>query len=134
MPATDWEQDLAMTNGVNVTFWAKPVSVNGSGRVESVSFERTRLEGGKLTGTGETFDVAADLVLKAIGQKLKPSGLDALESAGGKIVVGEDYQTSMPGVFAGGDCIASGEDLTVQAVDDGQKAAAAISALLGEVK
>lgn len=36
----------------------------------------------------------------------------------------------MKGVFAGGDCIRSGEDLTVQAVEDGKQAAHAIDTYL----
>ncbi|HTI01100.1 MAG TPA: hypothetical protein VL752_09155 [Acidisoma sp.] len=42
----------------------------------------------------------------------------------------ELYQTSLPGVFAGGDCIGPGEDLTVQAVAQGRDAAQAISRFL----
>lgn len=134
MPATDWEQDLAKTNDVTVHYWAKPVAIEGSGRAESISFEGTRLEGGKLVGTGKMLTVQADLVLKAIGQKLEDAGLDELTPTGSKVEVNESYMTALPGVFAGGDCIDSGEDLTVQAVDDGQKAAAAISAWLKEAK
>ena len=43
----------------------------------------------------------------------------------GKVVVNADGETSLPGVWAGGDCIA-GVDLTVQAVQDGKVAAHAI--------
>jgi len=53
-----------------------------------------------------------------------------MEITGGKIVVDESYQTTAPGVFAGGDCIKSGEDLTVQSVEDGKQAAIAIDAFL----
>ena len=41
----------------------------------------------------------------------------------------EELETSLPGVFAGGDCIA-GLDLTVQAVEDGKIAARSIDRLL----
>ena len=126
MPATEWEQDLAKTNDVRVLYWARPVSISGEGRVQSVSFEGTRLVNGKLEGTGSDLIIEADLVLKAIGQKLDPGPLAPLRTEGGKVKVDGSYMSSLAGVFAGGDCIASGEDLTVQAVDDGQKAAAAI--------
>ncbi|GER04539.1 hypothetical protein JCM17846_22210 [Iodidimonas nitroreducens] len=36
----------------------------------------------------------------------------------------------MPGIYAGGDCIQSGDDLTVQAVQDGKLAALAIDQAL----
>ncbi len=41
-------------------------------------------------------------------------------------MVDENYAASVIGVFAGGDCIESGDDLTVQAVQDGKQAAIAI--------
>ena len=43
----------------------------------------------------------------------------------GRIVVDADRRTSLPDVYAGGDCVA-GADLTVVAVQDGKLAAAAI--------
>jgi dihydropyrimidine dehydrogenase (NAD+) subunit PreT len=46
--------------------------------------------------------------------------------------VDERFMTSLPGVFAGGDCIDSGEDLTVQSVDDGRKAADSIHEFLAK--
>ena len=44
----------------------------------------------------------------------------------GKIKINDKYQTSIPGVYAGGDCIDTGEDLTVQSVEDGKRAAHAM--------
>ncbi len=130
MTATEWEQDLAQVNGVNLRLWSKPIAIKGNGKVEGMSFEKTMLEGGKLTGTGKTFEISADHVLKAIGQTLETGPLAGLDIDGNKIKVGEDFQTSVAGVFAGGDCIKSGEDLTVQSVDDGAQAAAAITTFL----
>jgi glutamate synthase (NADPH/NADH) small chain len=131
MSATGFEQDLAKTNGVVVRYWAKPVAIKANGKLNGMAFEKTALgKDGKLVGTGEIFDVRADQILKAIGQKIKTGDLAGLELAGGKIVVDENYQTSVPGVYAGGDCIKSGEDLTVQSVEDGKCAAIAIDAFL----
>jgi glutamate synthase (NADPH/NADH) small chain len=67
--------------------------------------------------------------MKAIGQVLEgaPGGI---ELAGGKIVVTPAGRTSMPGVWAGGDCAAGGEDLTVTAVAEGRDAAEDIDAVL----
>ncbi|MHC8494337.1 NAD(P)-dependent oxidoreductase [Thalassospira sp. SM2505] len=131
MSATEFEQDLAKTNGVVVRYWAKPVAIKANGKLLGMEFEKTELDAsGKLVGTGETFEVRADQILKAIGQKIKTDDLTGMEIAGGKIVVDENYQTTAPGVFAGGDCIKSGEDLTVQSVEDGKQAAIAIDAFL----
>ena len=44
---------------------------------------------------------------------------------GNKISVNDSYETSLSGMYAGGDCVATGEDLTVQAVEDGKEAAIA---------
>jgi dihydropyrimidine dehydrogenase (NAD+) subunit PreT len=37
---------------------------------------------------------------------------------------------SVAGIWAGGDCVAGGKDLTVAAVDDGRRAAESINAFL----
>jgi dihydropyrimidine dehydrogenase (NAD+) subunit PreT len=133
MSATEWEQDLARTNDVVLTLWAMPVRFedNGQGAVGAAVFEKTALVDGKLAGTGASFAVPADLVLKAIGQTLAP--LEELRIEGGKIWVDGNFQTSLPGIFAGGDCISSGEDLTVQAVEDGKRAAIAADAYLRSI-
>jgi glutamate synthase (NADPH/NADH) small chain len=131
MSATEFEQDLAKTNGVVVRYWAKPVAIKANGKLIGMEFEKTELDSsGKLVGTGETFEVRADQILKAIGQKIKTDDLAGMEITGGKIVVDDKYQTTAQGVFAGGDCIKSGEDLTVQSVEDGKQAAIAIDAFL----
>ena len=44
----------------------------------------------------------------------------------GKIAVNSEFETSLAGVWSGGDCVGSGEDLTVQAVEDGKLAANSI--------
>jgi glutamate synthase (NADPH/NADH) small chain len=48
----------------------------------------------------------------------------------GRVAVDGERRTGIPGVWAGGDCIADGSDLTVVAVADGKKAAASIIAAL----
>jgi glutamate synthase (NADPH/NADH) small chain len=73
------------------------------------------------------------MVLSAIGQILVADGLgnaQSLDVAGGRIVVDEERRTSLPGVWAGGDCVAAGEDLTVVAVEDGKQAALSIDRAL----
>jgi glutamate synthase (NADPH/NADH) small chain len=56
------------------------------------------------------------------------SGLLALD--GGRLAVDGERQTSLPDVWAGGDCVAGGDDLTVSAVQDGKVAAQAIDRAL----
>lgn len=137
MSATWHEQEFAQVNGVTIKHWAKPVRLIGhKGAVREVEFEYTQLDqDGKLIGTGETFSLLCDVVFKAIGQKLVKDPVngkahETLDLAGGKIVVNDDMQTSLPDVWAGGDCVASGIDLTVQSVEDGKVAAIAIDRYL----
>ena len=55
-----------------------------------------------------------------------------LELKSGRIAVMHRRQTSLPGVWAGGDCVDGGQDLTVQAVQDGKLAAHAIDRYLAK--
>jgi len=130
MGATGYEIDLARKSGVVIQLWSKPVALHGGDTITSVTFEQTRLEGGKLVGTGEKYDIACDMLLKAIGQKLKEPDLPDLTTKGGKLVISSQYETSISGIFAGGDCVKTGEDLTVQAVEDGKQAAIAMDGWL----
>lgn len=122
MGATAWEQELAQTEGVVLKTFAAPKEIGDT----TITFERTRLSDGKLSGTGETFTLQADMVLKAVGQKLSADALDGLQVTGGKIAIDDAYRTTLAKVWAGGDCVATGEDLTVQSVQDGKLAALAI--------
>ena len=124
MGATAWERDLARLNGATIRTWAVPVAIEGDARCSAVRFQDGQ--------SGETYAVPADTVLKAIGQTLVAEELAPLETEGGKLKVDQHYRTSVPGVFAGGDCIAPGQDLTVQAVEDGKRAAEACDLWLKE--
>ena len=73
------------------------------------------------------------MVLTAIGQVLVPDALGGAHSLaleGGRIVVDAERRTSLMGVWAGGDCVAGGQDLTVSAVEDGKQAALSIDQAL----
>ena len=93
-----------------------------------------KLEDGNLVTAGDAFRIEADVVFTAIGQTgaFDMFGSDAPQAKGGKFVVDADYKTTLPGVWAGGDCIVGGLDLTVSAVEDGKQAARSIlKTLLG---
>ena len=137
MPASEYEQDLAQTDGVRIKTNAMPKRLLAEGgRIAGIEFEYTADKNGKLVGTGETFTLPADQVFKAIGQTLDAALLNgsgsSIELEGGRIKVDGDRRTSLAGVWAGGDCIAGGEDLTVVASQDGKVAAESINrALIG---
>lgn len=122
MSASGHEQDHATSAGVKIVTDAVPVAVHGNGAVAEVEFAYAEEGPDGLRPTGETFRLRADQLFKAIGQRLAgaPEGL-ALE--GGKIAVTGPGRTSLPGIWAGGDCAAGGEDLTVTAVAEGRDAA-----------
>jgi glutamate synthase (NADPH/NADH) small chain len=104
-----------------------------------VQFERMRLgepdESGRRRPepTGEQFTVEAGTVVVAIGYGADE---DVARTAAGVethrslvAVDPETYETTRPGVFAGGDCV-NGADLVVTALADGRRAAEAIHAYL----
>ncbi len=135
MKASAYEQEVALTNGVVIRECLAPRRLIGeAGHVRAIELERVVADSsGRLAGTGETVTLEADQVFKAIGQTFVPDGLGGaavLELDGGRIGVDADRRTSLPDVWAGGDCVAGGEDLTVAAVEDGKIAAAAIHAAL----
>ena len=133
LSASTAEQEWAQTNGVTIHHWLAPVEVLGqSGHVSGITFAHQAMVDGKLAPTGETTTLAADTVLKAIGQKLgNPVLAEAgLTLSGGKIATDAEGTTNLKGVWAGGDCRAGGLDLTVEAVEHGKLAAKAIHAYL----
>ncbi|MDQ7050917.1 MAG: NAD(P)-dependent oxidoreductase [Enterobacterales bacterium] len=128
MSATRWEVDLARLNQVKMIFCATPVAYHAE--TQRLSLAKTQIKDGKVELTSEHFEMDADRVLKAIGQKLDSQKLDSqqldsqkqqqnFDLKHQKIAVKRNYMTSLQGVFAGGDCI-DGDDLTVEAVQDGK--------------
>src|SRR5690606_32829235 len=95
-----------------------------------LELEYTAIVDGRLIGTGETLTLRADQVFKAIGQGFEPAVLndsgEAIALEKGRIRVDGEGHTSMPKVWAGGDCVLGGDDLTVSAVAQGRDAAESI--------
>jgi len=135
MGASLYERELAQTNGVLIRHWVRPHRlIVDAGAVRAIELMRTTDAGGTLADTGEAVTIPCDQVFKAIGQVFVPTDLDGagglLDLSGGRIAVDADRKTSLPDVWAGGDCIAGGKDLTVVAVEDGKRAAIAIDRAL----
>ncbi|HOI83845.1 MAG TPA: FAD-dependent oxidoreductase, partial [Campylobacterales bacterium] len=85
---------------------------------------------GKLTEVANSEEtIEADIVVMALGFSMDVPAF--IPSAGiktdewGQILVNESYETSLGGVYAGGDCY-RGANLVVNAALDGRQAAAAI--------
>ncbi len=131
MKASAYEQELAQTRGVKIKHRVAPKKVLvKDGRAVGLRCEYMSEANGKLIGTGETFDLEADMIFKAIGQTYVDVLGGALELDGGRLKVDAERRTSVAGIWAGGDCAAGGKDLTVTAVDDGRRAAESIHAYL----
>ncbi|TIP05784.1 MAG: NAD(P)-dependent oxidoreductase [Mesorhizobium sp.] len=131
MNASGFEQDLAAANGVTIRHWLQPKRVIAeNGKVSAIELEYTAMSGDKLVGTGERLTLVADQVFKAIGQSFVPAHLngsaEAIELEGGRIKVDAEGRTSLAKVWAGGDCIFGGDNLTVSAVAQGRDAAESI--------
>ncbi|MEP3639645.1 MAG: NAD(P)-dependent oxidoreductase [Paracoccaceae bacterium] len=118
MNASVFEQELATSKGVRIMTHAVPVAVHGDGSAQEIEFDYVNQD---MSKTGQSIKLAADQVLCAIGQTLSDDDLPALE--GSKIQVDLNGRTSVEGVWAGGDCAAGGDDLTVTAVAEGRDAA-----------
>ena len=131
MKASTYEQHLAQTKGVKIKHWVMPKAVIAeNGKAIGLTCEYTRETAGKLSGTGETFDIPADMIFKAIGQTYIDVLGGRLELEAGRIKVDSLKRTSVAGIWAGGDCVAGGKDLTVASVDDGRRAAESIHQFL----
>jgi len=111
MSASVFEQALAQTSGVTIHHRAPPKCIIGDDHVTGVEFE----------SDGGTFVLYADMVFKAIGQHME--GIGDIEMENGRIVVDDGHRTSLARVWAGGDCVIGGDDLTVSAVQHGKLAA-----------
>lgn len=113
MRASDFEQNLALSRGVRILCGLQPVEVHDADDGVAVRFEDA--DGGER-------QIEADQVLYAIGQR--PGDLPPeLETVDGRIKVDSRGRTSVDRVWAGGDCVAVGDDLTVTAVAQGRDAA-----------
>ena len=120
MSASRAEQEWAQTNGVAIHHHLSPAEVLGPhGHVSAVRFHSA--EGGEVI-------FPADMVFKAIGQKFDGEVLAeaGVTLEGGRIVADDDGRTGVAKLWAGGDCRAGGRDLTVEAVEDGKRAAVSI--------
>jgi dihydropyrimidine dehydrogenase (NAD+) subunit PreT len=106
MKASNYEQELAAMRGVALRFHMQPRRVVAhDDRVTAMEFDRQ----------GETVVIECDQIFQAIGQALEIDGLTDGEG-----------RTTCPKIWAGGDCVAAGDDLTVTAVAQGRDAAESI--------
>ncbi|WP_054696608.1 FAD-dependent oxidoreductase [Syntrophomonas palmitatica] len=138
MPAEDVEIEEAMEEGVIFHFLVAPAEIIAeNGRAAGIRMQKMRLGEPDKSGrrrpepTGEEELFAVDTIIAAIGQTVNTDGFENLKlSRWGTLEADEkNYQTSLPGVFAGGDGV-SGPGIAIEAVAQGQQAARAMNAYL----
>jgi len=145
MPARGEEIHHAEQEGVKLKLLNNPIRIIGDDRHRVVAMECIKMELGEPDDSGRRrpvpiegseFTMELDTVIVAIGNKpnpLIPQTMPELEmTKWGTIVVDEEtMQTSVPGVFAGGD-IVSGAATVILAMGQGRIAAAAMNDFLAE--
>lgn len=138
MPGSQKEYKNAVEEGIDFIFYASPkeVIIGEDGHAVGIEMIKTVLGAKDESGRqqmeeirGSEFQIKADVVIMALGFNpvvpgfLAENGIDT-NSRGG-IIVDEHFQTTTPGVYAGGDCY-RGASLVVKAAFDGREAARSI--------
>lgn len=140
MPAQDIEVELAQKEGVMFQNLLQPASIEGSGKVEKLVCNQVNLgdpdESGRrrpIVNKDTKVEFAVDNVIFAIGQDIdndfKSSNPSIeLDNKGLIKINSETYETTMPGVFAGGDV--TGGTTAVESVGFAKKAVKSIDQYL----
>ncbi len=145
MPARAEEIHHAEEEGVKLKLLNNPIRIIGDDRHRVVAMECIKMELGAPDDSGRRrpvpvegseFTMELDTVIVAIGNKpnpLIPQTMPELETTKwGTIVVDENtMQTSVPGIYAGGD-IVSGAATVILAMGQGRIAAASIDKFLSQ--
>lgn len=141
LPARREEVLHAKQEGVVFSFLTNPVQILGeNGAVCGVRLQKMELGEPDSSGRrspvvveNSEYDIFADAVIMALGTSPNPiirSGMPELATdRRGCIVVDENLQTSLEGVYAGGDAV-SGAATVILAMGAGRKAAASIDEYL----
>ena len=120
--------------GVELRFLVNPVEIKAAESGLSVRLQAMQLSGTDASGRrrpmpveGKFSDFACDSLIVAVGQQVadKVPGSPLLNHWG-SIETGSNLETSIKGVFAGGDAVNKSNGLAVEAIADGQRAAEVI--------
>lgn len=124
-----FEVDLAKQHGVKLIYMASPVEITGTGKVSGVRFVQNEIAGNQIQPiNGSEFEINCETVIFATGQEKQVeffNSIDGLTMDKDKVAVNEQYQTTNPKYFAGGDCVNGGKEV-VNAVAHGRDAARGI--------
>ncbi len=139
MPVNSGELDEAEAEGVQIECLAVPVRLIGEARVSAMVCVRAALGEPDASGRGRPapipgseFAVEVDTAIVAIGRLPDTSviGGVALTGEGAVAADTETCETSLPGVFAGGDAVGGGPATVIDAVAAGNRGAESIDRYL----
>lgn len=139
MPAQNIEIEEAIEEGVEIKYLAIAVSIAKEGNSLSVVCKKMMLGEPDASGRrrpvpieGSEFTILCSTIVTAIGQIVDNDCIarDDLTTMHGTILTKKDTtETSIPGVFSGGDCV-SGPDIAINAIGAGKRAALEIDEFL----
>lgn len=136
MPARIDEIKRAKEDNISFNFLSNPIAYVGEESVSEAECIKMRLvaEEGKrprpVVIENSNFFIKAELVIEAISSSIDSNLTRMVDTnSWGGIIVNDKLQTSIPKVFAGGDCV-SGPSLVVLAMKDGILAANSIDEFL----
>ncbi|HQS97543.1 MAG: pyridine nucleotide-disulfide oxidoreductase [Novosphingobium sp. 17-62-19] len=85
---------------VEFDFFAAPRGLIGDGKVSAISVERTRIDAGRAVGTGEFYEIPADLVVSCIGYQTSPIAGVPFDERAGRFA--NDEGRILPGLYCVG--------------------------------
>ncbi|MEG0797546.1 MAG: NADPH-dependent glutamate synthase [Acidaminococcaceae bacterium] len=142
MPARHEEITHAVEEGIELRLLNNPTKILGNDKGWVTGMECIKMQLGEPDASGRRSPVEingseyvldVDMVVMSIGQGanplLKATTPELVTNKRGNITIDANEQTSIPGVFAGGD-IVTGAATVISAMGAGKKAAAAIDAYL----
>ena len=145
MPADKMEIEDCIEEGIEIMELAAPIGiVRENGKLKALKCQRMKLGEPDASGRrrpvpqeGSEFELPCDLVISAIGQNTVLEGLTEIETGDVELTRWNTYvvntrtmKTNVEGIFAGGDAADDGPTVAIDAIRDGQRAAASINAWL----
>ncbi len=141
MPAEEEEIRGAQEEGVIFKNLTNPLEIHAGpdGRAASMTLQIMELGEPDASGRrsphpkqGCTEELETDLIILAIGQRVNAEGIPGVELTRKQGIVYDPttFQTSLPGVFAGGDCGNDKITIAVEAVADARKGIHAVCSYL----
>lgn len=85
---------------IHFDMFASPTAFEGDGKVSRVKVERTEVQQGRAVGTGEIYDVPADIVVSCIGYRSSPIPDVPFDERAGKFA--NDEGRILPGIYCVG--------------------------------